>query len=112
MVAWLLCDEHLGPEQLEQARSRLQKGEPVRPTERQLERARLALGLHLQTDPGMSLRDRVLLLSGALLFTAMPAWVLWWWWRRERPRAALQALGVALPATALWTTGVMWVWLG
>ena len=71
-------------------------------------RARKALGTHFSSDPGLTGGQRLLLLATGLVLTPLPGWVLWAWWRVERPRAALQALGLSLPASAVWFAGVLW----
>ena len=109
LIAWLLSSEHLGDEQLEQAAERVRGGESIRPSERMLERARRALGTHFSSDPGLDTGQRIALLFTSLLLTPLVGWVLWFWWRRSRPRAAIQALGLSLPATAIFTALVLWL---
>jgi hypothetical protein len=111
LVAWLLSEENLDPERLQAAAERVRGGEVIRPSDRMIERARKALGTHFSSDPGLTVAERAGLLALGLLVTPLPGWVLWAWWRRERPRAALQALGLSLPASALWFAGVLWLGL-
>jgi hypothetical protein len=109
LIAWLLSSEHLNDHQLEEAAERVRSGESLRPSERMLERARRALGTHISSDPGLTARQRLGLLVTSLLLTPLVGWVLWFWWRGSRPRAAIQALGLSLPATAIFTALVLWL---
>ena len=111
LVAWLLSDEHLDAAQLDAAAARVRNGESIRPSERMLERARRALGTHFASDPGMTVAQRFALLATSLLVTPLVGWVLWFWWRGRRPRAAMQALGLSLPATAVFTALGIWLQL-
>lgn len=109
LVSWLLSDENLDEAQLEAASRRVRGGESIRPSERMLERARRALGTHFTSDPGLSVGERFALLATSVLLTPLVGWVLWFWWRGRKPRAALQALALSLPATAFFT--VLGIWL-
>lgn len=109
LVAWLLSDAHLDPDRLQQVSLQIQQGEEIRPSERQLAKARRALGQVLSSDPGLSTRDWVALAASSLILTPAVPWVCWWWWRRQRPRAALQALATAIPGTAIFTAAPL-VW--
>jgi len=109
LVAWLLSIEHLDATRLEAAADRIRAGEITRPSDRMLERARKALGTHFSSDPGLTPGQRLGLLLTGLFLTPLPGWVLWAWWRVERPRAALQALGLSLPVSALWFAGILWL---
>ena len=109
LVAWLLSDAHLDAERLEHVSQQIQDGQEVQPSERQLEKARKALGQVLSSDPGLTSRDWAALAVASLVLTPLVSWVCWWWWRRQRPRASLQALATAIPGTALFTLGpVLW----
>jgi hypothetical protein len=108
LVAWLLSSEHLSEVELDRAKARVASGEVIRPTERMLEQARKATGTHFATDLGLDGRERLGLLLLSLLVTPLPAWVLAAWWWNERPRAARQALALALPASVLSTAAVWW----
>lgn len=108
LLAWLLSTAHFDDKQLDAAAERIKKGEPLRPTEAMFDRARKALGEDLSTDAGLSTAQRVGLLVVSLLLTPLPAWVMAVWWRRERPRAALQALALAVPSSAAFVA--FWVW--
>lgn len=110
LVAWLLSDAHLSAEGMEAAAQRIQRGEPVRASDRMLETARVALGRHASKDPGLTRTQRLGLLSLSLLVTALPAMVLWWWWREDRPRSAVQALLIGLPAGVLSWGLILWQW--
>ncbi len=109
LVAWLLSDEHLTQPQRDAAADRVRRGEALRPSDKMIERARRALGTHFSSDPGLSGPARAWLLLMGLALTPLPGWVLWAWWRRERPRAAWQALGLSMPASALFFVGVLWL---
>ena len=108
LLAWLLSAAHFDEKQLDAAAERIKKGEPLRPTEAMFARARRALGEDLATDLGLSTGQRVALLVASLLLTPLPAWVMAVWWRRERPRAALQALALAVPSSAAFVA--FWLW--
>ena len=110
LVAWLLSSDNLGEAELAAAAERVRAGQPVRPSDAQLARARRALGRSYGTDPGLSGRERVALLACALTLTPLPWLVAAAWWWTERPRAALQALAVSLPAAVAWVGMVVWTW--
>lgn len=99
LVAWLLSDRFLPANQLPEVADRIQRGEAVRPSLRQLDRARRALGRHFASDAGLDRRARRSLLAANLLLTPLVGWTLWAWWRDERPTAAWQALWLTWPAT-------------
>ncbi len=111
-MAWLLSDAHLSAPQLDAAATRVRRGESIRPSDRMIERARRALGTHFSSDPGLDVRQRLALLATSLLLTPLVGWVLWFWWRGDHPRAAMQALGLSLPATAIFTALGLWLQLG
>jgi len=108
LVAWLLSDNHLTDKQLAQTQARLRKGESIRPSAKMLDKARRALGQHFTTDEGLDNRQRMGLLATSLFLTPLVGWVLFAWWWESKPRAALQALALSLPATVLFTGGVLW----
>ncbi len=110
LVAWLLSTEHLSPEQLDAAAERIARGDAPRPSDRQLERARVALGRHFRSDPGLTVGQRLGWLAMSALLTPLPGWVAWWWWRRTRPRAAVQVLALSLPFTLIYF--VLWPAVG
>ena len=101
LVAWLLCSENLSEEAIAQVSDRIRSGEVIQPSERQLRQARVALGAHVSSDPGMTVGQRVGLLLTSLLLTPLVGWALWASWRGRRPRAALEALALSLPASAM-----------
>lgn len=101
LVAWLLSDQNLDSDGLAQVQSRIRGGEAIRPSQKMLRKARRALGQHIETDEGLSMRDRLLLLGTNLVFTPLVGWVLMAWWWGTRPRAALQALALTLPVSVL-----------
>lgn len=109
LIAWLLSEHNLTAEQLDVTARRVRAGEAVRPSDRMIERARVALGAHLSSDPGLSVRERVALLGTSLLLTPLVGLVLWSWWREDRPKAALQALGLSLPASLLFLGVGVWL---
>ena len=109
LVAWLLSSNNLSEADLETAASRVQSGESIRPSARQLKQARIALGRDFSSDPGLTTRQRLALLATSLLLTPLVGWTLWLWWRQQRPRAALQALGLSLPASVLFFGLVVWL---
>jgi hypothetical protein len=108
LVAWLLSSANLGDAELNHAQARIRKGEPLRPSARMLEKARLALGQHFSTDEGLTMQQRLGLLATSLLLTPLVGWVLFAWWWSARPRAAYQALALSLPASILFTGVVLW----
>ncbi len=112
LVAWLLSSAHFDEKQLDAAAERIKKGEPLRPTDAMFDRARKALGEDLSTDQGLSTAQRVGLLVLSLLVTPLPAWLVAVWWWRARPRAAMQALALAVPSSAAFVAFWLWVVLG
>jgi hypothetical protein len=112
LVAWLLSSEHLGDEALDAAAERIREGQGIRPSERQLQKARRALGRSFASDPGLSLPLRLGLLATSLILTPLPAWICFAWWLRSRPRAAWQSFGLALPGTLLYAAIGTWMALG
>lgn len=106
LVAWLLSTHNLDPARLEQAAARIAAGEPLRPTDKQLARARRALGRDFATDPGLTVPQLLGLFATSLVATPLVGWVAWWWWRDTQPRAALQALALAAPVTVIAT--ILW----
>ncbi len=109
LVAWLLSSHNLSGDELKQVQARVRQGEAIRPSGRMLDKARRALGSHFATDTGMDTRQRLALLATSLFLTPMVGWVLFFWWRSERPRAAVQALALSLPASVLFTGLVIWL---
>ena len=103
LVAWLLSTESLSEPELDRVRDRIRAGESIRPTGRMLDQARKALGAHFSTDAGLDSRERLQLLFASLVLTPLPAYVLAIWWWNERPRAARQALALAVPTSVLST---------
>lgn len=64
----------------------------------------------------MTLNQRLALLATSLLLTPLVGWTLWFTWRGRRPRAALEALALSLPASVLFflvvpMAGAAWVYL-
>ena len=110
LVAWLLSSRHLDPESLEQVAARIGAGESIRPSARQLDRARRALGQDLSTDPGLTVGQRLGVLLTSLVLTPLVGWTGWLWWRESRPRAAKQALALSLPATVVLTVLLPAIW--
>ena len=108
LVAWLLSSENLADAELNGVVARIRKGESIRPSARMLDKARRALGQHFTTDEGLSLGERALLLTTSLVLTPLPGWVVFFWWYGSRPRAAMQALALSLPASVLFTAVVLW----
>lgn len=109
LVAWLLSDQHLTPEQLDQVQHRVRAGEAIRPSRESLDLARRALGSHFTTDEGMTVAQRLGLLATSLILTPLPGLVLALWWRTQRPRAAMQALALSLPFSLLFFFGVLYL---
>jgi hypothetical protein len=109
LVAWLLSSENLTEPELEAVRKRIVAGEVIRPSGRMLEKARRALGRHFSTDPGLTSGQRLGLLATSLLLTPLVGWVLFVWWYNARPRSAMQALALSLPATVAFTLLVLYL---
>jgi hypothetical protein len=108
LVAWLLSDLNLSEAELDATRDRIRGGGTIRPSARMLDKARRALGSSFATDLGMSTGQRVGLLATSLFLTPLVGIVLFAWWWNVRPRAAVQALALSLPATVLFTAVVLW----
>lgn len=108
LVAWLLSPAHLDAAGLAAAAARIRAGEPIRPSEKLLDRARKALGTHADQDPGLSPARRALLLATSLVFTPLVGITCWFWWREQRPRAAAQALAMSVPVSVLFFVAVVW----
>ena len=109
LVAWLLSDQNLSEAELDATRERIRGGATIRPSGRMLDRARRALGSHFATDQGMTTGQRIALLGTSLFLTPLVGIVLFVWWWNVRPRAAVQALALSLPATVLFTAVVLWL---
>jgi len=112
LVAWLLSDAHLDAEQLARSAERIQAGEAVRPSQRMIDRARRALGGDFVSDPGLGGVRMLGLGAVSVVLTPLVGLVLWAWWRRQRPRAAVQALAVSLPVGLASLILVVWLRLG
>lgn len=110
LVAWLLSDEHLDAAGLEAAGRRIAEGTPLRPSAKQLERARLALGRDYRSDPGLTVGQRLGLLATSVVLTPLVGLTAWLWWRGTKPRAAMQALGLSLPMAVIYA--VLWPAVG
>lgn len=108
LVAWLLSDEHLDAGDLQAAADRVKSGQSVWPSERLIEKARQALGQTLSSDPGLDYPTRLGILLSSLFLTPLVGLTLWWWWRASRPKAALQALVLSAPISALLFAVVLW----
>lgn len=108
-VAWLLSAENLSPAELADVSRRIRGGEVVRPSRATLDRARRALGEHLATDAGLAGREGAGLLAVSVLLTPLVGWVCVAWWWSTRPRAAMQALALTLPATVAETALVLYL---
>ncbi len=108
LVAWLLSSANLPKDELDRVAARVAAGESIRPSARQVDKARKALGQHFSSDPGLTTRQRMALLGCSLLVTPLVGLMLAGWWRAERPRAAFQSLALSLPASILWFAAVLW----
>jgi hypothetical protein len=108
-VAWLLSRENLSEAELLAVRERIRGGEVIRPTERMLDKARRALGLHFATDRGLDARERWAVLATSILLTPLPGLVLGVWSWNSRPRAARQALALSLPASVAFFLAVIYL---
>ena len=107
-LAWLLSDHNLSQHDLAGAAERIRNQEPLNPNAAALRRARLALGWHVATDPGLSQATRALLAITSVLLTPAPGFMVAWHWWEERPRSAWQALSISLPIAALLTIFFAW----
>lgn len=108
LVAWLLSDAHVDDAALDAIATRIRAGEPLRPSEPMLERARRALGRHAAQDPGLPASTRLALLATSIVLTPAVGLVCWASWRDRRPRSATQALWLSLPAGLLAFAAVSW----
>lgn len=103
LVAWLLSDRNLDEAALGAAGRRIAAGEPLRPSSRQLARAKTALGRDYHSDPGLTVGQRLGLLATSVFLTPLVGLAAWLWWRNSRPRASIQALALSLPLTLIYT---------
>jgi len=101
LVAWLLSAGHLSDAQLTAAAARVAGGEVLRPSHAMLAVARRALGVDFTSDPGLTPGQRALVLGASVVLTPLVGGTLWAWWRRQRPRAALQALLLSAPVSLI-----------
>lgn len=101
LVAWLLGTPHLSEEQLVSVSQRIKDGETIRPSTKQLNRARKALGKSFGSDPGLTGNQRLQLIALSFVLTPLPGWVCFFWWLNTRPRSAWQALSIAAPASLI-----------
>ncbi|MFK7927297.1 MAG: hypothetical protein AB8H79_03865 [Myxococcota bacterium] len=102
LVAWLLSTEHVESEALDAVAARIEAGDAIKPSAQQLKKAKRALGRTFQSDPGLSITHRTILLFTSLILTPLPAWFCFAWWLSSRPRAAWQSLAVAIPGSVLY----------
>ncbi|MBN2799968.1 MAG: hypothetical protein JXX28_12550 [Deltaproteobacteria bacterium] len=100
-VAWLLSDQHLDQVGLALASQRIRDGELVQPSAQLLQTARRALRADLATDPGLTAGDWAKVTLGVALLSPLLGYALWFGWRERRPRAARQALWLAIPMSAV-----------
>jgi hypothetical protein len=101
LVSWLLSTHHRDAASLADVAERIQAGETVRPSSRMLAEAKRALGRSWASDPGLDMRQRLALLATSILLTPLVGLTLSVWWYGTRPRAALQALALSLPASLI-----------
>lgn len=94
------------------AAERVQSGAPIRPTPAMRLKARRAMRRTFGEDRGFTGRELVLLCAVGLIATPLPGWLLAYWWRTSRPRAALQALFVAVCCSLLYAGGVLYALFG
>ena len=111
-MAWLLSDRHLEGAELDAVSRRIAEGEAIRPSRKQLARAKTALGRAWATDPGLTVAERLGLLACSIVLTPMVGLVAWFWWRESHPRASIQALALSLPFSLIFLVGwQVWVWV-
>ncbi|MFT7517923.1 MAG: hypothetical protein ACI9MC_000047 [Kiritimatiellia bacterium] len=110
VVAWLLSSGNLSADQLDVAAARVISGEVIRPSDRQIAKARKALGRAFATDPGLGVPMSLLLLATGVVLTPLPAWICFAWWLNSRPRAAWQAFAAAVPVSLIYLSlGLYWL---
>ncbi len=112
LVAWLLSEHNLDEEGLREAAERIREGHEVQPSRRMLDKARRALGSDFHSDPGLTVVQQLGLALIGIALTPLPGLVLWAWWRRQRPRAAVQALALSLPLGLVSAGIVLWALYG
>ena len=98
-IAWLFSGHHLEAGDLIEAAERIRAGERPDPPSALRQGARAAMGASPLLDPlakGLSRRDLVGVGLGSLLFTPLVGIAVWFGLREDRPRAAAQALWMAL----------------
>lgn len=107
-LAWLFSDRHLNAAELAEASRRITAGDRPEPSPTQRRLARRALARVDQDPmPPLSRGQVAALVAGCALLTPLVGWAVWFGLLTDRPRAARQALAVALPTTALF--GLAWV---
>ena len=109
LIAWLLSTRHRDTASLDAVSERIRGGETVRPSAKMLATARRALGRSWASDPGLDTRQRLALLATSLLVTPLVGLMLAVWWYGTKPRAALQALALSLPASVLFFALGVWL---
>jgi hypothetical protein len=106
-VAWLLSGHHLDGAELEEVSARIRAGEVIRPSRKKLRKARRALGQSWRTDSGLTIREKLGVLTVGFAMTPLPGFVLGFWWRDMRPRAAAQAVMLSLPGSLFFAVLVL-----
>lgn len=109
LICWLLSSDNLGVGEQRAAARRIQAGEPIRPNAAMLKKAKRALGRDLVSDPGLTVPQRLAVLTCSVVLTPLVGWTCWFWMRQDRPRAALQSLALSLPPTVMFTG--MWIYM-
>ena len=107
LVAWLLSGHHLERAELEEVSARIRAGEVIRPSRKQLRKAKRSLGQSWQTDSGLTVREKVCVVTVGFALTPLPGFVLGFWWRHLRPRAAAQAVLLSLPGSLFFAALVL-----
>jgi hypothetical protein len=99
-LAWLFSNEHLNPEELEEASQRLRQGEQPDPSDGLLTSAKDQIRKIAQrqtTDIPLPPASLAGISVMSLLLTPLAGFAIWWGYRAERPTAAAQVLRITWP---------------
>ena len=107
-IAWLFSSAHLNPEELKLAAERVRSGEVPDPNSILIARSRQEISRAGSADRRpLSGTALIGIGVGSLLLTPLAGFAVWWGLRKERPKAAAQALRITAPIAA--AIGALWI---